>query len=345
VIDVLVEDLAAGAPGRVLVLISDDIVAPLHAEPLMRRLRRRGLSAKLLTFPHGEANKSRRTKQRLEDGLSKLGAGRDSALVAVGGGVTGDLAGFVAATWHRGIPVVQVPTTLLAMADAALGGKTAVNLPGGKNLVGCFHQPWGVYADVALLETLPQRHFRPGLAEVVKSAVIADAGLFRWLEVSVERVTNRDPVALARVVAKCMRIKGRVVTRDETEAGRRAILNFGHTVGHALEAATGYRVAHGRAVAIGMGVEAALAERSTGFPPAHTQRLRRLLRALGLPLALPRSTSISALVAACRKDKKALAGQTRFALPACIGAMPAGPPYTVAVDSRQLRSALAARLD
>jgi len=345
VIDALIEDLAAGLPARPLVLVSDDVVAPLHAEPLLRRLKRRGLSAALLTFPHGEAHKSRRTKEDLENRLLELGAGRDAVVVAVGGGVTGDLAGFLAATWHRGVPVVQVPTSLLAMADAALGGKTAVNLPGGKNLVGCFHQPWGVYADVSVLSTLDEKHYVEGFAEVVKSAVVGDAVFFRWLETAAAALLDRDKPSLARAVGACVAIKARVVRRDERESGRRAILNFGHTVAHALEAATRYRMRHGRAVAVGLCLESRLAERHTGFPAAHGERLRTLVRAFGLPTRPPSPVDADAVVRMTYRDKKARAGAVHYALPRAIGRMLPAPRFTVPLDEAALRSLLGNALD
>jgi 3-dehydroquinate synthase len=340
VIDGLVDDLAGDPPARPLVIISDDIVAPLHAEPLQRRLKRRGLAAELLTFPHGEANKSRRTKERLENRLLELGAGREAVLVAVGGGVTGDLAGFIAATWHRGVPVVQVPTTMLAMADAAVGGKTAVNLPGGKNLVGCFHQPRGVYADVGTLATLDDSILAEGFAEVVKSAVVGDAELFRWLEEHHDSLLARDEAALTRAVAACIRVKSRVVRRDEREAGRRAILNFGHTVSHALEAATRFRVRHGRAVAVGLCVESLLAVRRTGFPAAHAARVRELVAAFGLPTRLPGRVRPEAVVRLTCRDKKARGGEVHYALPRRIGRMLPAPRFTLPVDEAELLSAL-----
>jgi len=337
----LVDELADASPGSPLLVISDDTVAPLHGEPLLTRLRQRGLSAELLTFPAGEASKSRETKARLEDALLRLGVGRDAAVVAVGGGVTGDLAGFVAATWHRGIPVVQVPTTLLAMVDAALGGKTAVNLAGAKNLVGAFHQPWGLFADVETLATLPDPVLRDGIAELVKSAVIADVALLRWLEQHCDALLLRSPAELEQAVSRCLQIKGRIVARDEREAGRRAALNFGHTVGHAIESVSGYRLSHGSAVAIGMCVEARLAVAATGFSARAAHRLEALLRACGLPTAVPAALASDALVEATRRDKKARGGRVRYALPARPGRMPPRN-VTTEIDEATLKQALEA---
>ena len=338
----LLDDLVRDPPGAPLIVVSDRRVAPLHARPLVRALERAGLSTHLVAIPPGERSKSRQAKARLEDELFALGADRGTALVAVGGGVVGDLAGFVAATWHRGVPVVQVPTTLLAMVDAALGGKTAVNLPGGKNLVGSFHQPWGVYADIGTLATLAERQYVAGFAELVKTAAVADARLFGWIERSVDALRRRDPVALEHAVGRCLRLKGAVVRADERESGPRAALNFGHTVAHALEAASAFRWSHGAAVAVGLCVEARLAERLVGFPHDEVARLRALIGALGLPLALPRSIPPETILAAARRDKKTRAGRLRCALPRRIGTMPPGADVTVEVPRAELARALAA---
>ena len=331
-LDSLIEDLATSPPGNRLFVVSDDRVAPLYGEPLRTRLAARGLPVELLTFPEGEASKSRREKARLEDRLLALGAGRDSTLVAVGGGVTGDLAGFVAATWHRGVPVVQVPTSLLSMADAALGGKTAINVGAGKNLIGAFHQPLGVYADVSVLSTLAEDRFVEGFAEVIKAAVIGDVKLFRWLEKNVEPLLARDPAALEHAIGQCMRIKGRVVVRDERESGRRAILNFGHTIAHALEAQSSYSIHHGHAVAVGMCVEARVAQRMTGLSAGHAARLERLVERFGLPVRPPLELESGELLEATRHDKKARQGQVHYALPRELGRMLPGDEVTVAVE-------------
>jgi len=312
--------------------VSDTRVARLYGRGFLRLLAARGVEAALLTFPAGERFKTRETKALLEDRLLKRGAGRDTVVVALGGGVTGDLAGFLAATWHRGVPLVAIPTSLLAMVDAALGGKTAVDLPGGKNLVGAFHQPVSLWADVGALRTLPARTFRAGLAEAVKTATVLDAALFRRLEADVSLLVLRDERSMARIVARCLVLKGRVVVSDEHEAGRRAVLNFGHTVAHAIEVATDYRVSHGEAVSIGVVAEARLAERGTGLPRAHVHRIEALLVAVGLPVRLPAGIDPKRLVQAMGRDKKTRAGVVRCALPERIGRMPAGDDPTVPVD-------------
>jgi 3-dehydroquinate synthase len=340
-LDRLVHDLRVAPPGHVLVVISDSNVAPLHGVALLERLRAAGIETHLRSFPAGEAHKTRGTKAALEDELHVLGLGRDGAVVALGGGVTGDLAGFVAATWYRGIPVVQVPTTVLAMADAALGGKTGIDLPGGKNLLGSFHQPWGVYADTSTLATLPDDEFRAGFAEVIKTAAVADPALFRWLEGAAPALLRRDDEAVEHAVACCLRIKGRVVARDERDTGRRAILNFGHTVAHAMEAASAYRLSHATAVAVGMVAEARLAVGICGFPAAGVDRLERLIDSFGLPVVWPEGLDLEAVLAASRSDKKARRGRVRFALPRRIGRMGSGDGVTTVVASDPLRETLA----
>ena len=230
------DEVARTYPRARAVVVSDARVARLYGRPFTTALTRRGVSALLVSFPAGELAKTRETKARLEDRLVAADVGRDSIVVALGGGVTGDLAGFLAATWHRGVPLVSVPTTLLAMVDAALGGKSAVDLPAGKNLVGAFHHPVALFADLDVLRTLPARTFRGGLAEAVKTAVALDAALFRRLEAAVAPILSREPRAVGAVVARCLALKGALVASDPRDTGRRAILNLGHTVAHAVEA-------------------------------------------------------------------------------------------------------------
>lgn len=325
--------IAATYPSHRRVVISDARVGRLHGRDFVASLGSRRAPAVLLTFPAGERHKTRETKARLEDSLLRLGAGRDTVVIALGGGVTGDLAGFVAATWHRGVPVVQIPTTLLAMVDASLGGKTGVDLPGGKNLVGAFHQPDSLWADVRLLHTLPRRTFRAGLAEAVKTAVVADAALFGAIERDAARLAAREDAAVSRLVARCLALKGRIVVADPRDGGRRAVLNFGHTVAHAIEAASGYRVPHGEAVAIGLVVEARAAEDITGFPRAQADRLEALLKVLGLPVRPPAGLDPRALVEAMARDKKTRGGVVRCALPVAIGRMLRAADPTVPVAS------------
>lgn len=308
--------LPAMAPAARYGLITDDRVGALYGAQLRDRLIQAGMDTVLLTFPEGERHKTRQTWSQLTDALGEHGLGRDGAIIGLGGGVTGDLAGFVAATYRRGIPCVQVPTSLLAMIDAAIGGKTGVDTPHGKNLVGAFHQPATVVADTALLETLEDRHFRAGLAEALKHGVIADAEYFRTIVENSEQVLRRDGATLHALVTRSMEIKAEIVSDDPRERGRRAVLNFGHTFGHAIEAAGGYRLLHGEAVAAGMLLEARLAE-ELGLATDLSPEIRTALDRLGLPVTAPLADAGKYL----RHDKKNRAGSVRFSLPKGLGQM------------------------
>lgn len=337
----LARDLAAASHGRT-VLVSDSNVAPLYSDRLRKLAAGSGVPMDLLVFPAGERHKTREAKADLEDRMAALQVGRDGAVVALGGGVTGDLAGFLAATWSRGIPVYQVPTTLLAMVDAAIGGKTGLDLPGAKNRIGAFHTPAGVYIRTACLETLPAERFRSGLAEVIKYGVIADPGLFTLLEDRLQPVLDQDPAAVQELVSACVRAKAAVVEQDPLEAGLRAVLNFGHTVGHALEAASGYALDHGQAVAVGMVAEGRLATTITGFPVQDLNRLQALLEKVGLPVRIPCGITRDRILAAAAADKKSRQGRVRCTLPARIGEMMAGPDPTVRVSPGDLEAVLTA---
>jgi 3-dehydroquinate synthase len=302
-----------GFAGRCGVVTSDR-VAPLYRGRVERALALAGFDPTVVEVPDGEAHKTLTTLATVLDAFLRAGAERRMPIVALGGGVVGDLAGFAAATLLRGVPVVQVPTTLLAQVDAAIGGKTAVDHGVGKNLVGAFHQPRLVLADVGVLATLPRRELRAGLAEVVKYGVIGDTELFARIEADPAAVLTTDPAVLVPIVAACARHKAAVVAADEREErGERAVLNFGHTVGHAVETVTGYgRFLHGEAVAIGM-VAAARVSRSLGLCDAATvDRIRQVLERLELPVELPPELPRAALAAAIGADKKAAAGEIRF---------------------------------
>ncbi|MCC6730500.1 MAG: 3-dehydroquinate synthase [Chthonomonadales bacterium] len=285
------------------------------AAPVAASLRGAGLRTALLCVPAGERQKSLRTAARLYDSLLDASADRRSLLVSVGGGVLGDLGGFVAATYLRGIAFAQIPTTLLAQVDASVGGKTGVDLRRGKNLVGAFHQPRAVIADVATLRTLPRRELRAGLAEVIKYGIISDGALLDRLLLDMPRLLSRDPEALAAAVLRSCEIKADVVARDETEQGPRAILNFGHTVAHALESETGYRrYRHGEAVSIGMVSAALIGEEAGVTPGAVTARILQAVQAAGLPCGLPPDVRIERMLEGMRRDKKATGGRLRFVL-------------------------------
>ena len=258
---------------------------------------------------------------KLYDALAGIPADRQTVVVAVGGGVVGDVAGFVAATYNRGLPLVMVPTSLLAMVDSSVGGKVGINHPRGKNLIGAFHQPAGVWIDTAALDTLPAREFRGGLAEVVKYGVILDAGFFDWLEANADAVLKRDPACVRQLVTRCCELKASVVETDEREeTGLRMVLNYGHTFAHAFEAVGGYGSwSHGEAVAAGMACAARLAEKLEMIPPEVRDRQIRLLEKIGLPTAAKPDWPVDRLIDTMRRDKKVLAGRLRFILPTRIG--------------------------
>jgi 3-dehydroquinate synthase len=311
-----------------VVLVTDTHVGPLYAARARRALRHAGIETDLVTVPAGERSKSIERLAGLWRRFDDAGLSRAVAVVALGGGVVGDLAGFAAATWLRGVPWIGVPTSLLAMVDSAVGGKTGIDLPSGKNLVGAFHQPSLVIVDPALLATLPARHRRAGLAEVVKMGFACDAPLFRVCERHAAALAVGNPAALATAITRALRVKTRIVSRDERDRGERTALNFGHTVGHAYETARGYRgVLHGEAVAVGMCVAARLSVRVAGLDPAALRRLERLLASLGLPRRLTGVRAI-ALERAMRHDKKRDARATRWVLTPRMGHASVPQPIT-----------------
>ena len=302
-------------------VISDSNVAPLYAEAVLASLRKAGFEPSLFGVPAGERSKSLKEVQDCYDRLAHERLERNSFVVALGGGVVGDLAGFVAATYLRGVAFVQVPTSLLAQVDSSVGGKVGINLKSGKNLVGAFYQPRLVLCDLATLDSLPEREFRSGLAEVIKYGIIADATLFATLEREMAQLLKRDRRRLAQTVARCCEIKAGVVGQDETEGGLRAILNFGHTIGHAIEAVFGYgKYLHGEAISIGQAAAARLSVERAGLPPEDAQRIRSLLAAAGLPTTIKLSAlEGNKLFQAMRLDKKVRGGEIRFVLARRIG--------------------------
>jgi 3-dehydroquinate synthase len=313
---------APPATGKALV-VSDRHVARPHAEAAADSLRQAGWQIGRFDLEPGEQAKSLTVVAQLYDALVELKADRRTLVVAVGGGVVGDSAGFAAATYARGIPFVQIPTTLLAHVDSSVGGKVGVNHPQGKNLIGAFHQPLGVFIDTATLDTLPDRDYRSGLAEVVKYGVILDGEFFAYLEAHIDGLNRRDPDVLRHVIARSCRLKADVVERDEHEiTGLRAVLNYGHTFAHAYEALTGYgELMHGEAVAIGMIHASRLAERLGRIDHSITERQIALLGALHLPTSLPADhrLPIDEVIDRMRLDKKTLGGTIRFVLPSRMG--------------------------
>jgi 3-dehydroquinate synthase len=328
-------------PGNRLVILSDRNVAEVHGHG-QRALNSLGQGI-IYKLPPGEQIKTREHWSMLTDELLDKGFGRDTTIVALGGGVVGDLAGFIAATYMRGVPYVQVPTTLLAMVDASIGGKTGVDTRHGKNLVGAFHQPVAVVVDPTVLSTLPVEHLRAGFAEIVKHGVIADAAYFD----RVSEYVGHWPMSgeqgldqLTALIRRSIEIKLGIVSRDERESGLRKVLNFGHTIGHAIEAASEFQMLHGEAVAIGLVAEARLAER-LGIAIGGTARnIEGVCRTAGLPTAVP-SIPLDVLLRFTRSDKKARGGHVEYALPKCIGEMAgANHGWAIPVDDDQVREVL-----
>jgi len=306
-------DLGKHLAGEDCLVVSNETVAALYLERLREDLE--GRSVQSISLPDGEAWKTLDTVSRVLDSLVAARANRDTTVIALGGGVVGDIAGFAAACYMRGVALIQVPTTLLAQVDSSVGGKTGVNHSEGKNLIGAFHQPRIVLIDTDTLGTLPDRELSAGLAEVIKHAAIADAGFFAWLEENIGALRQRDADALAHAIRRCCEIKARVVAEDEREHGRRALLNFGHTFGHAIEHCQGYgEWLHGDAVAAGM----MMAARFSGLPEADIARLDALITAAGLPTAPP-AAGADAMREAMGLDKKARGGRLRFILLRALG--------------------------
>jgi len=319
---ILSETAAALQPlklARRCAIITDDRVGPLYASRLQEILRGGGYEAACCVVPAGEPSKSLEQAARLYDQLLDAKLDRRSFIVALGGGVVGDLAGYVAATFLRGVPFVQVPTTLLAQVDSSVGGKVGVNLPRGKNLIGAFYQPRVVVVDTKTLESLPLREYRAGLAEVIKYGIIYDSKLFEQLEAQAERVFAKDLALMEKIIARCCEIKAEVVSMDEREDGLRAILNYGHTIGHAIEAVTRYgEYLHGEAIAVGMVRAARLSQRRGHLGKDAAVRIQKILERYGFDLTL-RIGDLDSLLAAMKLDKKVQAGKIRFVLSKRIG--------------------------
>ena len=301
------------------VMITDSNLSPSHGERIQATLREMELKVDLIDFPAGEASKNFQTNLHIVDRIIGLGADRTSALIALGGGVVGDITGFIASVYMRGIPYIQVPTTLLAQVDSSIGGKTGIDLPEAKNILGTFHQPKGVFIDLAFLKTLTPREFRSGLAEIVKYGIIDDPELLRSLEGEVEAIRNRDMSLLEEIIARSCRIKKGIVEIDEMDRGVRRILNFGHTIGHAIEAESGYAVSHGDAVSIGMVASVLISERLKYLPSEDRERIISLIRAIGLPDRIPKNLSPTGILSRIKRDKKKEGDTIHFVLLKRIG--------------------------
>lgn len=304
--------------GRRVMIVSNETVAPLYLDALRGALS--GLEIDQVILPDGECYKDLSTLNLVFDALLERRHGRDSTLIALGGGVVGDMAGFAAACYQRGVPFLQVPTTLLAQVDSSVGGKTGVNHPAGKNMIGAFHQPRAVIADTSTLQTLPERELAAGLAEVVKYGLIADAAFFDWLEARIDALCAQEPSALTTAIARSCLNKARIVAADEREAGQRALLNLGHSFGHAIEAGTGYgNWLHGEAVGVGMLMAADLSARLGWIDDAAQARIRSLIARCGLPVAAPAEITIERWLELMAVDKKVQGGQMRLVLLRGIG--------------------------
>ena len=340
-IDRLGEHVARAARAHTYAIIADSNVARLYGQRALDALKPASAGAILLQFEAGESNKTAASWSQLNDQLIAKSLGRDCCIVALGGGVTTDLAGFVAATFMRGVPVVQVPTSLLAMIDAAIGGKTGIDTNAGKNLVGAFHQPAGVIIDPLLLRTLPDQEMRYGLAEAIKHGAIADADYVAWITASLPSIFEHKTHTLSSLIATSVSIKARFVSEDVHERAARSALNFGHTIGHALEHVSGFTLAHGDAVAIGMVVEATAGELAGVTANQTRAPLAQALHLVGLPHELPRAADIDAVLRATRTDKKTRANVQRYTLLERMGAVArVDGQWTTALPDDVVREAL-----
>ena len=333
--------LSEHAPAHRYAVITDSTVAELYGTAVLQMISESGLAADLFSFPAGERHKTRAHWTALTDGLLGKGFGRDSCVVALGGGVVGDLAGFVAATYMRGVPVVQVPTSLVAMIDASIGGKTGVDVAEGKNLVGAFHAPNLVVADPDVIRTLPREERAQGLVEAVKHGAIMDPPYLEELEIDMPTLLDGEVEPVERAVARSVELKAEIVSTDERESGRREILNFGHTLGHAVEGVSAYGVSHGSAVALGMFLEARLGEELGVTERGVADHLARITGTLGIDLELPHGAAPNEIMSYLGLDKKARHGRPRFVLLSGIGSVHrTGDLWSQSVDENLVRNLL-----
>ncbi len=300
-------------------IISDDRVGSLFGAQVRNSLQQKGIANEMILFPHGEASKHLQTIGQLASELAERGFDRGDGLIALGGGVVGDITGFLASIYMRGIPFVQIPTSLLAQVDSSVGGKTGVDIPEGKNLIGTFYQPKAVFIDTNVLNSLPEEEFLGGMAEVIKYGASIDAEFFTWLSENRADILALQPSVIGPMIQRCCELKASVVERDEREGDLRRILNFGHTIGHAVEAASGYTMIHGFAVSIGMVAVAELAVRGGFAEKSVADRILELLRQYRLPVAIPAEYDRDAIRKYLRTDKKTVGGRVFFVLPEAIG--------------------------
>ncbi|MCP3892122.1 MAG: 3-dehydroquinate synthase [Desulfobulbaceae bacterium] len=305
--------------GNKYCVISDSNVGSLYGEKLIDAMQDAGISCEMITFPAGEENKNTSTVTTLASAMAERGFDRSDAIIALGGGVVGDISGFLASIFMRGIPFIQIPTSLLAQVDSSVGGKTGVDIPQGKNLVGTFYQPQAVFIDLDVLSTLPMSEYRGGLAEVIKYGVIIDKVFFSFLLENRAQILALDSDILLPMIRRCCEIKADVVEKDEREGGLRRILNFGHTIGHAVEAASGYSLIHGYGVSIGMQAVARMAVLSGHSTQSEMSEVEEILKAYELPLDIPNEFDIAQLKKYLLADKKTVGGRVFFVIPEQIG--------------------------
>lgn len=312
-------DLKKSKLGTKYAIITDTSVEKLFAKDFLRNFVINRLDTYMLRFKAGEQQKTRATKTYLEDELIDFGLGRDTIIIALGGGVVGDIAGFVAATFNRGVPYVQVPTTFLAMVDSSIGGKTAIDHTFGKNLIGAFHQPKKVFMDLDTLKTLPKEELLNGLAEVIKHAVIADSAFFNFLDKNMDKILELDLNVLEKVIKRSCEIKASIVEADEKESGLRKLVNLGHTIGHAVEALSNYELPHGSAISIGMVIEAEIAREMKLISKKDVDKIRNILEKAGAPTKIPKGIRHKDIIKKTLLDKKVRKGKVEYTLPLRIG--------------------------
>ena len=323
------------------VIVTDSNVRKLYGEKLKSLIDGIAEKTLLLDFPAGEKQKTREIKTEIEDKMLEAGFGRDSALIALGGGVVGDIAGFIAATYTRGIPYIQFPTTLVACVDSSIGGKTAVDTPHGKNLIGSFYQPEAVIIDINTLTTLGTEEVREGLAEIIKYGIIADYELFDLIEKRSEDIFNYDNELLSIIIEKCCRIKGDVVENDEKESNLRKILNFGHTIGHAIENHSNYTLTHGNSISIGMMLEGLIAVKLGIWSENDLERVKSVFLATGLPVEIPFDINPEILISSMKIDKKSRGGTIEMSLPEAIGKIYSlDGKYSLKIEDKIIREVL-----
>jgi len=337
ILDQVAVVIAKNHPASRYLIVTDSNVSILYGETLLKKLEKIGLNVGIIEFQAGEASKNIATVLDIAGKMIRSGADRNSMLIALGGGVVGDITGLVASLYMRSVPYIQMPTTLMAQVDSSIGGKTAVDLPEGKNLLGTFHQPRGVFVDLRFLETLTEAEFTNGLSEVIKYGIIEDARFFSFMEEHVDRIRNRDNGVLRHIVENSCRIKKGIVEIDEKEGGLRRVLNFGHTIGHAIESASGYTMSHGEAVACGMIAAVRISEKLYELPAGDRERVERLIKSAGLACRLPQTMTTEDILPRLNVDKKKAGGTIRFVLLKTIG-MPfinGGVPEDVLYDAME----------